>query len=294
MRISNRRSSIRGFTLVEMAISLVIAGLLTAGMLRGAVVLTENEQRNITLERLDKIEDALVLHVQRHARLPCPADARIAYATSTDGVEYRNPSSTPANQCGTSADYQAVPWRALGLAPEDTLDAWGRRIAYRPWISTTTDVTRTNSLNLANCQLSPSLPASGSGICTSGQTLSNYLNGKGWSIYIGNAASKPLVYDPAKPESGGGGAYVLLSYGMNGRGAWLRTGARMAAVTSSDSDFAARGHEAANGLMNTTTTGSFYIGATAEGSGYGFDDIVRSKNIYQLVTDAKLLPRRGV
>lgn len=119
---SRVRSSVhsRGFTLVEMAIVLMIMGLLLGGGL--AVLSAQIDQQ--------KIKDTnLMLHDAREAligfatnanngtpHLPCPD------SVGNDGVEDR----TPAGACAASRGN--LPWVTLGLQPDT--DPWGNRLRY--------------------------------------------------------------------------------------------------------------------------------------------------------------------
>ena len=63
----------RGFTLIEMAIVLMIVGLLLGGML--VPLSAQMDQRNIsdTQKSLSEIKEALIGYAMANGRLPCPA-----------------------------------------------------------------------------------------------------------------------------------------------------------------------------------------------------------------------------
>lgn len=103
-----------GFTLVELAVVLLIltllAGTLTAGL--SARIARQAEQR--TDEALAEARDALLGHLIRYNRLPCPAKG------PTDGEE-----ALSGAQC---AQYNGLlPWATLGIRGED---GWSRRLRY--------------------------------------------------------------------------------------------------------------------------------------------------------------------
>jgi len=103
-----------GFTLVELAVVLLIlallAGPLTAGL--SARIARQAEQR--TDEALGEARDSLLGHLVRHNRLPCPAKG------PTDGAE--------AYDGSTCAQYNGLlPWATLGIRGED---GWARRLRY--------------------------------------------------------------------------------------------------------------------------------------------------------------------
>jgi len=118
-----------GFTLVEMAIVLVIVGLLLGGLLMP--LSTQVEQRRIseTQKALDEIREALIgfaaSHVDaiNHPFLPCP-DKTVAggVGTPNDGQEDRNVVGTCVVSEGN------LPWATLSVADADS---WGNRFHYR-------------------------------------------------------------------------------------------------------------------------------------------------------------------
>ncbi len=100
-----------GFTLIEMAMVLVIVGLLLGGMLGPLSTQLDIKRYNETSKLLNEVSDALVGFAIVNKRLPCPDG-------TGDGVE-------DAGVCNIEGD---LPWVTLGLGQSD---AWGRRIRYR-------------------------------------------------------------------------------------------------------------------------------------------------------------------
>jgi prepilin-type N-terminal cleavage/methylation domain-containing protein len=116
-----------GFTLAEIAIAMVIVGLLLASAF--LPLSAQMELRNIsdTQRTMDAIREAIIGFAQANGRLPCPANGSTATGAATAGVE-----QTTGNFCTAAADglgaHGVVPWATLGV-PES--DAWGRRFSYR-------------------------------------------------------------------------------------------------------------------------------------------------------------------
>lgn len=119
---ASRRHS-RGFSLVEMAVALLIVGLVLGGLL-GTVGTLEKRQRSAGTEaQLEEIHDALVAFAVANRRLPCPASPATPDTVAGAGLE----NAPTATGC-TGGASGVVPWATLGLPASD---AWGRRFTYR-------------------------------------------------------------------------------------------------------------------------------------------------------------------
>lgn len=130
-----------GFSLVEMAIVLVILGFVL-----GALLLPLQAQRNQlfqsqTENTLEIAKKALLGYAQQNGRLPCPATATSNIDAGSKGLEsplggtYFVASPAPPavpNTCTDQAGF--LPAATLGLQPTDAygfaLDAWNNRIRY--------------------------------------------------------------------------------------------------------------------------------------------------------------------
>jgi prepilin-type N-terminal cleavage/methylation domain-containing protein len=106
----------QAFTLVEMAIVLVIVGLLMGGML--APLSAQMEQRRVadTVKALEEARDALAGFAARNGYLPCPA------ISASNGLEDRI-----GTRCGNGRRLGFLPWATLGLPK---LDAWQHLYLY--------------------------------------------------------------------------------------------------------------------------------------------------------------------
>jgi prepilin-type N-terminal cleavage/methylation domain-containing protein len=113
----------RGFTLIEMAIVLVVIGLVVGGGLAAVGPVITSTKITETKAKLDTLEAALTLYAIQYSCLPCPA------ALNGDGTAQF---VTPASGCGASctSDRGVVPWQTLGLSRADGSDAFGTRISY--------------------------------------------------------------------------------------------------------------------------------------------------------------------
>lgn len=111
-----RTSLQRGFSLVEIAIVLVIVGLMIGGLLTPLTVQMEQRRVADTRRMLDEAKEALVGYAVRHGHLPCPA------ISAANGEEDRS-----GYRCTDERRDGFLPWATLGLPK---LDAWNRLYRY--------------------------------------------------------------------------------------------------------------------------------------------------------------------
>ena len=113
-----------GFNLVEMAIVLVIVGVLLGGLLTPLSTQFDNSRRTGADNRLSDIHDALLGFAAANGRLPCPATA------SSNGLSAPNTATTSC-----TSNHGFVSTRTLGLngsTDSNTLilDPWLNPIRY--------------------------------------------------------------------------------------------------------------------------------------------------------------------
>jgi prepilin-type N-terminal cleavage/methylation domain-containing protein len=115
---------LHGFTLVELTIVLVLAGIvMTMGL--GMVTATlENAAYSETKAKQAQIKTSLLGYLRTNGHLPCPT-----VPSSTGGLV----SGTAALSCtGSESDgYGVVPWITLGLPRESVIDGWGSYFTYK-------------------------------------------------------------------------------------------------------------------------------------------------------------------
>lgn len=117
----------RGFTLIEMALVLVIVAVFLGGMLASVSTQDETRRFNDTRATLATVQEALLGFAAANGRLPCPAGA------ASNGLE----DPVGGGVC-TAADNDVaagfVPAATLGLGPVDSsgrlLDGWGNPLRY--------------------------------------------------------------------------------------------------------------------------------------------------------------------
>jgi prepilin-type N-terminal cleavage/methylation domain-containing protein len=134
------RTNQRGFSLVEIALVLLIAGLaLGAGISLLNAKLAQSKIDN-TKAKTEAVRVALVNYVGQNFRLPCPADPSIVRGAANYDTAMPNAIAPCTASAGLitnvggaapqGASRGTVPCATLGL-PEDTcIDGWGVRLTY--------------------------------------------------------------------------------------------------------------------------------------------------------------------
>jgi len=105
-----------GFTLVEMAMVLVIVGLLIGGLVTPLSMQLEQRKVSETQKALDDAREALIGYALRYGYLPCPAQS------ASVGLEDRT-----GTRCTGEKRAGYLPWATLGLPK---LDAWNHLFRY--------------------------------------------------------------------------------------------------------------------------------------------------------------------
>ncbi len=192
--------NLRGFTLVEIAITLLIVTLLLTGLV--PTISSQIEQRNLndTRKQLDEIQQALVGYAVSYGRLPCPA--------MSSGTESFASGGNATNGKCFNFYNGYVPAATLGLNGLDTqgflTDAWGNRLRYAvsSWGSTTFGVnnvfTTANGMSIVGISnLAPNLL-----VCASATGVSGNSCGAGNSLTPNGAAA--IIYSTGKNGGYGG------------------------------------------------------------------------------------------
>lgn len=164
-----------GFTLVEMAIVMIIFGVLLAAFLTPL-----QAQRNIAFQRetetlLAQAHQALLGYAQANGRLPCPATNN-GTAVFPDDTGTANPNASGA--CVQSVGF--LPAATLGLQPADAqgfaVDAWNNRIRYAVTTANANAFTTSNAMNdIGMAVLTPDLRVSCGQTATAECTPANLL-----------------------------------------------------------------------------------------------------------------------
>ena len=142
-----------GFTLIELAIVLVIVGLVLGGLLLPLAQKVQSRRLNEAEAQLREIKESLFGYAIANGRLPCPA------SLASNGLEdRRNDDATKGSVdlqkegCRNGIYAGFLPWVTLGV-PET--DAWGNRFGYRVTNEFTRAKDDATANDLINCVSPP-------------------------------------------------------------------------------------------------------------------------------------------
>lgn len=135
MKLTNSTS---GFTLIELAVVLLIVGLLLAGILTPMATSVEQSRKSSLEAQYDDIEEALIGFAIVNGRLPCPDCSLGAGAAAcsaggnviNDGIEDQSNGGVGFGcAVGVTANVEGnLPWVTLGL---EGRDPWGNTLSYQ-------------------------------------------------------------------------------------------------------------------------------------------------------------------
>lgn len=204
--------NIKGYTLIELSISLTIMALLIAGGL--TFYSTQLERKNLikTNEKINIIEKSLKSFMLQYGYLPCPANGLALEGDNSNG-NFGDSSIAPVyhniNHVCTEdgvGDNAAgmLPVRQLGLDDDYAYDGWGRKFTYRIAKG------MGNAVDFANDEFKGDI-----------------------SVADINGNEKTSINDPYPNNFGA--AYVIISYGPNGLGSWGRNSSTTSTMPNTDS-----------------------------------------------------------
>ncbi len=218
---ARRRRQVGGALLALVAALLVTAAATLA--IRMARQIDDRTDRFVqTQDHLKRIRTALHAFAAANGHLPCPANGALdtglaAPTTPTTLCTFRN---------GT------VPWVTLGLSADDAVDAWGRKISYRVYDGAT-GMTPAMGASMSDCDTVEPAPVAATGPaypCTVGHDV---MPGPGAGTYL-DTARRPGLTVRVNAVNQTQMAWVLISHGVSGQGAWLSGGNRMTVPVSPD------------------------------------------------------------
>lgn len=188
----------RGFTLVEMAVVVVIAGILILALLPALQSIQQSGRLSATQTNLQTLLRATAAYTLANGCLPCPTPGS---AISGSGLgKVGTAGNMPCGGC--TAPDGIPPFAALGLDAVTAKDGWGR------WITLHVDAGLTNPIACSPTETTGGLPGCGlneatrSGLCRANLPATNRI-----TINLPNGASASA-------------AVIFVSHGANGYGAY--------------------------------------------------------------------------
>lgn len=222
----------RGFTLVEMAVVLVVIGLVLSGILSTFQAQMDSAKIRETRQSLADIREGMIAFALNKGYLPCPANPTLAFNAAGAGIEDRVAATGLCNRLNG-----VVPWATLGVKE---LDAWGGRFSYSvsdeyiPVVQPTWNFARKLAAAADPCDLKKDNSATFN-LCSEGR-INIRVDGTGTSAFV---AEKIVA--------------VIVSHGKNRRGSFNREGGGRIAVAAAAVD------ELQNANANTALAGALDI-----------------------------------
>lgn len=197
----------RGFTLVELAIVVMLIGIVMTMGLKTLNATLDNSMASDTKAKQERIKMALISYLRTNGVLPCPD-------SSGDTLVATGEASTPC-QSAPDKGYGVIPWQTLGISRETVIDGWGNYFTYRVANGSGGSKNWTEKTSAANDFTVNELKAQ-----TDALTIQE-LNANGSALV--DVTKKAVV--------------VILSHGKNGFGAkTTKVGARMSTDDAGDDE----------------------------------------------------------
>lgn len=197
-----------GFSLVELAIVVLIVSILLTMGLAAFSVQVDTVALSATQKRQETIKDALIAYLRTNRRLPCPETTAIAGNTPT-GTETRLTANDPTTQCASF--WGTIPFATLGLSREAALDGYGNFFSY-----------------FVSSSASPPEPD---------WTLTSTTGVPGFNV--GNPGRFSVTENGIPTaEASNLAAVVVISHGKNGAGAFTLKGTRIPQSPAGTNEFA--------------------------------------------------------
>ncbi|MBF0131103.1 MAG: type II secretion system protein [Magnetococcales bacterium] len=111
-----------GFTLTEMAMVIMIMGVVGSILMTSLSARMSQTSHTVTKQRMAAIKEAMISFLRVKGRLPCPDT--VVTAPTGQAADTCSSSTTGATSSGI------VPWQTLGLPREGVLDGWGNFFTY--------------------------------------------------------------------------------------------------------------------------------------------------------------------
>lgn len=195
VKVYSNHNLLSAFSLLEVSIILMIAGLLISGYVTWVAPAQKSNAFKFTATqiKMQDITEAIERFTSVYGRLPCPADPTDPFGETGFFDE-----NLLAGVCNNSIG--ALPTGVLGLTPDMQLDAWGKKFTY---------ATAPNLCGPLGC------------------SASSFTNGTTPFLTIQDTTPTTISTNAA---------YVLISHGPAGRGAFRQSGIQDTTCTVDEAD----------------------------------------------------------
>ena len=280
-----------GFTLIDVAVALLVIGILAAPLVQQYRIWLLTSKQQLTAGRAQNARDAIEQYYFVNNRYPCPADPRLGPSDADFGMELRDFGGT--GQCDTSAtalgpftvtsalDADGVggndpvymgmlPFKSLSLSPHEALDSWNNKLTYAVSGLLTNEATfagifggitiREDFVMRHPTVLDATADPAADNVCTD------------TSLLVPGAVPPAQVYGPVNNVH-----YVIFSHGKNGNGAYYNANN---AAPARACDMAAADAENCNNITNNEATFLYDTCQSSSASdANNYDDIFVANNI---------------
>jgi type II secretory pathway pseudopilin PulG len=263
------KASQLGASSVFIAFVIIVLAVLITGIATFTHRSTTSANSSGAEARMRAIQESLEQYASVARRLPCPADP-----TSDLGDEK---AGATTGKCDFPAG--TVPWKTIGLRIDDGVDAWGSKISYRVYTGPTAtnyygSLTQPNGISMVDCDTVQPPPGAltSTGTCDPNQDSDA-------SFFI--TLTKGLSIASAPDDI----AYVLISHGPTGQGAYASGGGQRLPLPSGNDE-----------QLNLTARGPFTIKTASDPSillsdPLFYDDVIIFRRLPELIQRTGLLAR---
>lgn len=229
----------RGFLMLAGVAVMLLAGLAFFVSGAGALIEAKGKQVSETIISQARIQGALINYVATYRQLPCPANPN---GGANQGRPNGDP-ATPPYSSHTTCTYPTgvVPWLVLGLSQDQVMDEWGRMISYRVFDGAF-GLTQTNGASRIDCDTNNGTTPESSptnGLCNVNHNtlVGSFTSDASYVTPPAPVATKKglLVTDATMPVQNV--AFVLISHGPTGLGAYTPVGAQLPVPLSTADDY---------------------------------------------------------
>ncbi len=266
---TSHKKRLNGFTLVEMAIVLVIAGLVLSAVMSMGNALISQSRISATKTKQEAIKTALISYIARNNRMPCPAVPNIAPSTPLAPTTGYGVEALVAGDCtgvpnsgepvgdAKRVVVGIVPWITLGLSDDAGQDGYYNRFSY----AVTSNATSLNKVTIAGMVGNITIhTASPIVLAQPPNPLSNQ----------SNDCSNGAAYNPCSIVA------VIISHGANANGAYTKSGNQVPFPLGADE------------LENTNIDPAFVQKDFAVDKDNPFDDVLLTLNASDLLSPLTL------